>query len=201
MQNQNEKRFLELLASLKNYIKNFYKTGCALKEIRDQRLYKYSEHETFEKFCIHYLCISRSYAYRIINAVEVVENLSPIGDILINESQARALACLAPQEQKLAWNYATDLAAIEKRKVTCIDITNAVKQVKGLKVKDNKNKAKPMAYKNNLEKINVISPEFKKAYENLFEVINKAMNNEWKTTSKEVVISRLKALNKFIKNS
>jgi hypothetical protein len=39
-----------------------------------------------------------------------MDNLLPIGNIQINESQIRPLTKLKPDQQKLAWNYAIDHA-------------------------------------------------------------------------------------------
>ena len=48
--------------------------------------------------------MGRSQAYRVINAYQVVNNLSPIGGKLpVNESQVRPLAKLTPLEQRAAW--------------------------------------------------------------------------------------------------
>ena len=49
---------------------------------------------TFEEYCKERWGMNRAHAYRLIDAAEVVNNLSPIGDIPVNESQARPLTQL-----------------------------------------------------------------------------------------------------------
>lgn len=98
----------EQLARLESVIsrnrKRFCETGSALKEIRDNRLYKLALFDTFEGYARARWDISRAHAYRLINYCEVIRNLSPIGDVLpANESQIRHLAHLKPLEQRRIW--------------------------------------------------------------------------------------------------
>lgn len=73
---------------------SFMEVGTALIAIRDGKLYR-GTHGTFEDYCQQRWGISRSYAHRTIGAVEVVNNLLPIGNILpATESQARPLTAL-----------------------------------------------------------------------------------------------------------
>lgn len=75
----------------------FYEIGKALKEIRDSHLYKLTLFETFEAYARARWDIGRSQAYRLINAYNVIGNLSPIGDRLPgNETQTRPLVQLDP---------------------------------------------------------------------------------------------------------
>lgn len=75
--------------------------------INEKRLYR-KTHETFEGYCHERWEISRQYAYRLIDAARVARNLemSPIGDKLESESQARPLARLDPPQQQAAWQEA-----------------------------------------------------------------------------------------------
>ncbi len=203
MQADEREKLKELVTCINDNIKNFCKIGCALKEICDKRLYREIS-DTFEKFCREHLGISRAYAYKQISAAKVINNLkmSPNGDMPINEAQVRPLSKLEPNEQKLAWHYAIDKAKSGNRKVTSLDVSEGVDIVKERKTTDDSANSKK---KNNfegkkLEKIDLVSKEFKKAYENFFEVIKISMNNEWQTTSKDSVINRLKALIRFLKS-
>jgi hypothetical protein len=204
MQADEGERLKELVTCINDNIKNFCKIGCALKEICDKRLYREIS-DTFEKFCREHLGISRAYAYKQISAAKVINNLkkmSPNGDIPINEAQVRPLSKLEPNEQKLAWQYAIDKARAGNRKVTSLDVSEGVDIVKERNTTDdstNSKKKKNFECKK-LEKIDLVSKEFKKAYENFFEVIKISMNNEWQTTSKDSVINRLKALIRFLKS-
>jgi hypothetical protein len=76
----------------------------ALKELRDKKLYR-STHQTFEDYVVGRFGMQRAHAYRLINAAVVIENSSPIGDILpMNESQCREIAKLPSfEQQRKAW--------------------------------------------------------------------------------------------------
>jgi len=82
----------------------FYEIGKALKEIRDSCLYKKALFNSFEAYARNRWDIGRSQAYRLINAYNVMNNLSPIGDKLPgNETQTRPLVPLSPPEQRKIW--------------------------------------------------------------------------------------------------
>lgn len=82
----------------------FQEAVKALKELRDKKLYR-STHQTFEDYVVGRFGMQRAHAYRLINAAVVIENLSPIGDILpMNESQCREIAKLPSfEQQRKAW--------------------------------------------------------------------------------------------------
>lgn len=82
----------------------FYEVGAALAEIRDDKLYR-RDYKTFEEYCSSRWSMSRPQAYRLIDASNVVNNLSPMGDIFANERQVRPLVALPPEKQREA--YAT----------------------------------------------------------------------------------------------
>lgn len=97
-------RLAQLEALIARSQEHFCKTGRALKEIRDSRLYRQALFDTFEAYTRARWDMGRSQAYRLIKSYEVIHNLSPIGDILpANESQARPLAHLEPSEQRRTW--------------------------------------------------------------------------------------------------
>jgi hypothetical protein len=74
----------------------FLKVGLALSEIKSKRLYR-ATHKSFSLYCAERLGYSRIHAYRLINAAKVVE-LLPIGYTISNETQARELGGMKPQE-------------------------------------------------------------------------------------------------------
>jgi len=78
----------------------FIACGRALEAIRDGKLYR-AEYPTFEKYCEGKWGWKRAHAYRLIEAAEIVDSMkmSPIGDKIETESQARALAAV-PTEQR-----------------------------------------------------------------------------------------------------
>lgn len=97
-------RLLELEALIGRNQECFYKIGQALKEIRDNRLYKQALFESFEAYTRERWDMGKSHAYRMIKSYEVIYNLSPIGDKLpANESQVRPLAQLDSIEQRRIW--------------------------------------------------------------------------------------------------
>lgn len=79
----------------------FIEVGNALITIRDQRLYR-KRFDTFEAYCHQRWSMSRRHANRLIEAAEVVGALGPIGPNPTNEAQARALAPLKDDPEKMA---------------------------------------------------------------------------------------------------
>ena len=96
---ERERHRLELKVEL-----GFQEAVKALKELRDKKLYR-STHQTFEDYVIGRFGMQRAHAYRLINAAVVIENLSPIGDILpMSDSQCREIAKLPSfEQQRKAW--------------------------------------------------------------------------------------------------
>lgn len=91
-------------------LKTFQEVGMALLAIRDGRLYR-EHYGTFEEYCQERWNFERAHAYRLIDAAKVIQNLSPIGDILpAAESQARPLTRLEPEAQRAAWQEAVETA-------------------------------------------------------------------------------------------
>lgn len=110
-------------------LQTFYEVGAALLTIRDARLYRES-HATFEDYCQQRWAMKRAQAYRLIDAAEVMNNLSPIGDMPkpATESQARPLASLPPEAQIHAWAAVTEALADEP--VTAEIVREAVQATK-----------------------------------------------------------------------
>ena len=85
------------------YVTGFYDVGKALAAIRDERLYR-AEYSTFEQYLFRRWDMERAYAYRLISAAEVIDDLSPTGNKLPeNERQARPLTGLTSEERREAW--------------------------------------------------------------------------------------------------
>ncbi|HEX2879854.1 MAG TPA: hypothetical protein VHO25_10020 [Polyangiaceae bacterium] len=102
-----------------------HKVGSALQEIRDQKLYQH-EHDTFEEFCQEEYGFERAHAYRLIGFAEVKASIqmSPMGDKITNERQARALAPV-PEEKRV--EVLEEVA--EKGTVTAKAITEVAERV------------------------------------------------------------------------
>lgn len=100
-------------AVIERGLQTFCEVGTALLAIRDGRLYRES-HETFEEYCQERWQLDRVYAYRIMNAAEVAANLLPMGNIPINERQARPLTTLEPEAQRIVWEVVQKTAPAGK---------------------------------------------------------------------------------------
>jgi len=108
-------------------MKTFMDVGSALLDIREKKLYR-QDFDTFEDYCREKWNIQRAYAYRLINAVETISYLSPIGDILPEtETQARPLTRLEPTQQREAWAQAVETAP--NGKITAAHVQSVVTQI------------------------------------------------------------------------
>ncbi len=153
---------------------HFHKIGKALKEIRDSRLYKLILFETFEAYTKARWDLGKSHAYRLIQAYQVVNNLSPIGDILPdNEYQVRPLIKLDPLEQRRAWNTflntGMEITALNIKKF----IIGSKPSAKGTPVKDLTDR---------------ISKEYMDAVQAILEQVRIAQNDHWQKTSRQAAL-------------
>ena len=103
-------RLVDLERIIEQGLKTFTHVGKSLLEIKNSKLYK-QEYSTFDAYCRDRWGMSRPQAYRLIESSVVIDNLSPIGDILpMNESQVRSLTKLEPEQQIEAWNEAIKIS-------------------------------------------------------------------------------------------
>lgn len=180
------------LTQLENLIltnqRKFYEIGKALKQIRDERLFRDLLFDRFETYVKERWDMARSQAYRLIEAATVIENLSPIGDGILpeNESQARVLAHYKKEDQRKIWrDFITsgiNLTAANIRKYA----RNRIKKA-------------PPAKKSKTPIIDIISVEFKASVLSLLEQIRLARNDDWQTTSKEAALFWLKVIRDTIR--
>ena len=164
----------ERLTALENIInknrRSFYVIGKALREIRDDRLYRFLLFKTFEAYTRARWEIGKSQAYRLIEACRVMDNLSPIGDILPeNESQVRSLAALAPAIQRKIWSdflmTGVELSALNIRKY----IASSINGKHGTRA----------------DRTGIISNAYKEATLAMLEQIRQAQSDGWQSTSQE----------------
>ena len=92
----------------------FYLAGCALRELRDRRLYR-STHKSFREYCQDRFGFTRRRSDYLIGAAEVVDNLSGKREPLVlvlptSERQCRPLTKLEPQQQREVWRKAVKTA-------------------------------------------------------------------------------------------
>jgi len=117
----------ELEAVVQRGLATFVDVGNALAGIRDARLYRAS-HGTFEEYLLSRWGMARRTAYRMIEAAQVVGNVSHGTQIPpANERQARELARLDPEEQSAAWGKVLDRA--QGSLVTARDVQDVVDEM------------------------------------------------------------------------
>jgi len=168
---QERLNYLETIIARKQ--RNFYELGKALNEIKQTRLYRLALYNNFGAYVKARWDMGRSQAYRVINAYQVVNNLSPIGGRLpVNESQVRPLAKLTPLEQRAAWQRF--LATGEE--LTALNIKTFVRSQK-------------RPYKNNPEDLtDVISDAYMDAVFAMIEQVRIAQHDHWQKTSRQAAL-------------
>lgn len=102
---------MELETTIANGFSKFLEVGNALLEIQTRKLYLDDDYPTFEHYCAKRWSISRSQAYRMIQAAEVVGHLAEDRDLPlpIHEAQTRVLAKLKePEAIRAVWEEVVD---------------------------------------------------------------------------------------------
>ena len=151
----------------------FHEIGKALKEIKDSRLYKLNLFDSFETYTRARWDMGKSQAYRLIEAYQVVNNLSPIGDILpSNESQVRPLASFDPMEQRKIWK------AFLK---TAMEITapNIKQFIASVNAGNTGNKAEPV------DLTDQVSKAYMDAVQAMLDQVRQAQQDHWQKTSRQ----------------
>ena len=167
-----QKQLSQLESVISHNQEHFYKTGRALKEIRDNRLYQLALFDTFEAYTRARWDISRAHAYRLINYCEVIRNLSPIGDVLpANESQVRHLASLRPMEQRRIWK---DFLA-SGSELTAQNIKRYIA-------------ARDMKKPDPPDLSDRITPEYMAAVKTMLEQVRFSQNENWQGTSRQAAL-------------
>jgi hypothetical protein len=88
----------ECEAVVREGLRTFVEVGQALMRIRDGRLYR-ATHATFDGYVRDQFGVGQAYAHRLIGAAAVA--LSPIGDKITNEAQARELVPLLDDPERM----------------------------------------------------------------------------------------------------
>lgn len=108
----------KLEATIEKGVATFIEVGLALRSIRDEKLYR-EQHKTFEKYVSERWGFEKSQAYRLIDACEVREKLSPIGDKnervaeINKESQLRELVDVPEENLEEVIDKAAEIAGDE----------------------------------------------------------------------------------------
>jgi len=162
-----DRRMAHLEAVIEKYRQDFYAVGKALNEIRDGHHYQKLSFTTFERYVNVRWDISKSHAYRLIEAFSVMDNLSPIGDVLPkNEAQARPLTRLDPHSQRKAWRgflkTQKPLSALNIKRFISLD------------------EQKPPS-----RFVEIVSEQYKDAVSVMLSQITVAQNDRWKSTTQK----------------
>lgn len=166
-----EDRLTDLESVIARKQNHFLEIGGALKEIRNHRLYKLAFFETFAAYTRTRWDMSRSHAHRLIEAHEVIKNLSPIGDILpVNESQVRPLVRLEPLEQRNLW---------KRFLASGMEIT-------ALNIKKFIDSPEPNKKKNDVS--DQISSEYMAVVRLMMEQVRGAQHDGWQQTSRQAAL-------------
>jgi len=159
-------------AVIKKQQSNFHVLGKTLTKINELRLYKHIGFKTFEDYTIKRLDIKKSHAYRMINASKVIDNLSPIGDILPqNEAQARLFTKFDVFTQRQLWQKFLETGMA----LTTSNIRKCINQ-----------KKKSQVIVSN--RIDQVSDAYKAKVDDMLYQVRLEQNNNWKTTSKEAAL-------------
>lgn len=167
-----DRRLAQLEAVIKKYRQDFYSVGKALKEIRDGRHYHKLSFKSFESYVRIRWDLGRSHAYRLIEAFCVIDNLSPIGELLPqNEAQARPLTRLDAFSQRRLWREFLKTG----KALSALNIKKFVSAQLG----EQNTKA---AF------IELISNDYQQAVTEMLSQISLAQNNGWKSTSQKTAL-------------
>jgi hypothetical protein len=167
-----DRRLAQLEAVIKQYRQDFYCVGKALKEIRDGRHYHRLCYKSFESYVRLRWDMGRSHAYRLIEAAAVINNLSPIGEVLPkNEAQARPLAKLDAFSQRRVWR---DFLKTQKA-LSAVNIKKFVSAQLG-----EQNTKAPF--------VEVISKDYQQVVLDMLCQIRIAQNDRWRATSQKTAL-------------
>jgi hypothetical protein len=165
-------RLDSLESVIKKYRRDFYSVGKALKEIRDGRYYRKLSFKSFDSYVVIRWDMGRSHAYRLIEASGVIDNLSPIGDVLPqNEAQVRILTSLDVFSQRKVWR---NFLKTEKP-LSALNIKKFVSAYLG-----RQNPRAPFS--------EVIGAGYQEAVRAMLSQIAAAQNDRWKSTSQKTAL-------------
>lgn len=183
-----ENRLAQLESIIETDRRKFYRIGKALRQIRNEQLFRELLFDSFEAYVKERWDMARSHAYRLIEAANVIDNLSPIGDGILpeNEAQTRPLARLKVFDQQQIWREFIESG-------TPMNAENIRRFIK----KQSKKKLPGVRPKpTNL--IDVISPSYQGAVTAMLEQIQLAQNEHWQSTSKQAALFWLRVMKQKI---
>lgn len=125
-----DNRLSELESIIERGLKDFARTGAALEEVREKKLYR-AHYKTFDDYCQDRWGMTRSYADRLILSSRTVANLTPTGVTPAlyvepaSESQIRPLTNLPTPVQQQVWQKAVEDAGGKQPTAADIDVLAA----------------------------------------------------------------------------
>ncbi len=123
-----KQRLEECETIIEKGLQTFIEVGQVLLEIKDRRLYR-EEYGTFEAYCGTRWGLSRPRAYQLIQATNVVNNLSAASEVLpTTESQARPLSKLSAEDQLETWNEVVQESQETGKSITAKSIEKKVSE-------------------------------------------------------------------------
>jgi hypothetical protein len=160
----------------------FYKIGKALKEVRDERLYRQLLFDSFEIYLKQRWDMSRSHGYRLIEAARIIDNLSPIGEKLPeNEAQLRPLIHLSPSDQCKIWrDFLATGTELKARNIRRFVLTYMSCEKKGI------------------DQSELISVDYKNAVMAMLKEITLARQDGWQNTSRDAGLFWLRVMKEKI---
>jgi Domain of unknown function (DUF4326) len=114
---------------IKQGLNTFIEVGQALMTIKEKRLYRIS-FKTFEDYCLGTWSLSRQRVYQLIDASNVINNLSTMVDIPTSERQVRPLTGLEKDVQIAVWNDVVHESIIDNKKITAKMVEQKAEQYK-----------------------------------------------------------------------
>jgi hypothetical protein len=175
-------RLLHLETIIETERRCFYKIGKALKEVRDERLYRQLLFDSFEIYLKQRWDMSRSHGYRLIEAARIIDNLSPIGEKLPeNEAQLRPLIHLSPSDQCKIWrDFLATGTELKARNIRRFVLTYMSCEKKGI------------------DQSELISVDYKNAVMTMLKEITLARQDGWQNTSRDAGLFWLRVMKEKI---
>jgi len=153
--------------------RNLHSVGNALKQIRDNHFYRDLGFDSFEAYAKNRWDIGKSHAYRLIDAAQVVDHLSPIGDSLpLNEAQCRLLSPFESLDQRKIW-----------RAFLQTGLALTARQLK-IFIADYKGTPKTPGY----DRIETVSDAYQRAVFDMLYQIRVSRSEHWESTSRQAAI-------------
>ncbi len=194
------KRLEELEGLIKKNLVAFLAVGYAMREIRDQQLYR-TTHRAFADYCKDVCEMARSTAYQLIDAADVVDMVRGFGGdknvrhggqiewVPENERQARALIKFKDDPETLRQVVTEAVKTAPEGKITASHIKKTAKSLHLEKVRETVRKTKRQT-----SQAPRISEDFKRAFNGFLDAINIERANEYKNTDQDEVIRHVRII-------